>query len=151
RPIALRRDLPAEVPTIWADPNRVRQILLNLFSNAIKFTDKGSITLGLQVQRGEAIFSVTDTGVGIAPDEYELIFEEFKQGRAGLSQARKGSGLGLAISRNLVALMGGKIWVESEIGVGSTFYFSLPVLVTEESTVPEPAETPAEATVVTLA
>jgi signal transduction histidine kinase len=127
KPIKLVRNLPAELPAVWADANRVRQIMLNLYSNAVKFTDEGAITLGLKVLDGHVEISVTDTGCGVDEDEIELIFEEFRQGRAGRRKQNTGSGLGLSISRHLGRLMGGRIWAESEVGVGSTFTFTLPL------------------------
>lgn len=126
KPVKLLRDCPDVLPDVAGDPVRIRQVLLNLYSNAAKFTDKGNITLGLTANEDEVTISVKDTGSGISPQNYELIFEEFRQGAEGRRQARAGSGLGLAISRQLLNLMNGRIWVESTINEGSTFYFSLP-------------------------
>ncbi len=126
KPVKLLHNIPDELPLVWADANRVRQVLLNLYSNAAKFTDEGSITLGIDVGPEEIIISVCDTGVGIPPDEHSLIFEEFRQGRGGHHRKVTGSGLGLSISRHLIRLMNGRIWVESEVDKGSTFSFSLP-------------------------
>ncbi len=140
RPVELKQDLPDELPLAWADGNRIRQVLINLYSNAIKFTDAGAITLGVTTQGDEVIISVSDTGCGIPEDEREVIFEEFVQGRATSARQRTGSGLGLTISRRLVELMGGRIWLESEVGVGTTFYFSLPRASLEAG---EAARTPA--------
>ena len=128
KPIKLVRDLPAELPEVWADSNRVRQVLLNLYSNAVKFTEEGAITLRLQVVDDFAVISLSDTGCGIEPDEIEAIFEEFRQGRAGKNKQHTGSGLGLSISRHLVRLMNGRIWAESQVGSGSTFFFTLPLV-----------------------
>ena len=135
--------MPTEFPKVCADPNRVRQVLLNLYSNAAKFTDQGAITLGLTVDDGEVTISVADTGEGIHQDELELIFEEFRQGRAGKGRQNAGSGLGLSISRHLVRLMKGRIWVESEVGKGSTFYFTLPRARIEEPVDADKAALPA--------
>ncbi len=137
RPIRLLRNLPKTLPLVYADPNRVRQILLNLYSNAVKFTEQGSITLSLTCANGDVVIGVTDTGCGIPPEEHEIIFEEFRQGRAGLCKPSTGSGLGLAIARHLVTLMNGRIWVESEVGVGSAFYFTLPRAPVEEIPAPD--------------
>ncbi len=111
------------------DPNRLRQVLINLLGNAIKFTPHGSVSVRVEPdpetsEPGALRFSVKDTGIGIAPDKLESIFEEFLQ--ADVSTARKygGTGLGLAISRRLVALMHGRIWARSEPGAGATFYFT---------------------------
>jgi signal transduction histidine kinase len=129
KPITLQFDLPAEgLPEVQGDPLRIQQVLLNLTSNAVKFTQQGSITFGVRPQaNGEALFWVQDTGIGIAPEDRETIFEEFKQGASGRRQGNTGSGLGLTITRHLLRLMQGRIWVESEVGKGSTFYFTLPM------------------------
>ena len=148
KPVKLRHNVPDELPQVWADANRVRQVLLNLYSNAAKFTDEGSISLGVDIQPNEIILSVADTGVGIPPEEHAMIFEEFRQGRSGTHRKVTGSGLGLSISRHLVRLMKGRIWVESEVGKGSTFLFTLPRVEVESESVTNEAE--ASATAVTL-
>ncbi len=127
KPIKLRRDTPEKLPIVRGDSLRVRQIMLNVLSNAAKFTDKGTITIGAREQDGEVVFWIRDTGIGIAPDEMSKIFEEFRQGTSGRRRGRAGSGLGLAISRQLLNLMGGRIWAESTLGEGSTFFFALPI------------------------
>jgi PAS domain S-box-containing protein len=111
------------------DPSRLRQILLNLLSNAVKFSDRGSISIVVkrifdQQKREKLLFSVTDQGMGIPIEKSELIFEKFKQVDQSVTRKFGGSGLGLAISKKLVELMNGKIWVESRLGEGSTFYFT---------------------------
>jgi len=109
------------------DERRVRQVIFNLLSNAVKFTPQGgSVDVWTTRVNGEVRVSVADTGPGIAPADQERIFEEFQQTEAGLEQ-REGTGLGLALSKRLVELHGGRIWVESEPGSGSTFTFSLPI------------------------
>ncbi len=123
RPIRLEKDLPDTLPMIWADETRVRQVLLNLYSNAAKFTTEGSITLVVRAVPEGVQFSVTDTGCGIDARKFEIIFEEFKQAESTGRDPRSGAGLGLAIARQLMNLMGGRIWVESELGSGSTFHF----------------------------
>jgi signal transduction histidine kinase len=123
--IRLETDLPETIPDVYADEARVRQILLNLYSNAAKFTDEGAITLIVRQTEAGIQVGVRDTGIGIPKDSSELIFEEFKQAETGIRDPRAGAGLGLAISRQLLNLMGGRIWVESELGRGSTFYFIL--------------------------
>jgi signal transduction histidine kinase len=112
---------------IHADERKVKQVLLNLLSNALKFTPEGGqIDVRARVHDGETEISVTDTGVGIAPDDQEAVFEEFRQvGTA--SKKVEGTGLGLAISRKFIELHGGRIWVESQLGKGSTFAFTLPL------------------------
>ncbi len=130
-------EIDPQVPQfIITDAQKLRQILLNLLSNAIKFTQQGQICLQVQLQaeslsnfppnRQVLAFKVTDTGVGIAPEEREKIFDAFVQAKAG-KQTTNGTGLGLTISRKLLELMGGKIFVESTPGQGSTFSFTLPV------------------------
>jgi signal transduction histidine kinase len=124
--IELMLDLPDTLPDVWADANRVRQVLLNLYSNSAKFTDSGSITLAIREVAEGVQFSVTDTGVGIQEDQMQAIFEEFRQAsNTGGRDPRSGSGLGLAISRQLLDLMNGRIWAESVYGRGSTFHFIL--------------------------
>jgi signal transduction histidine kinase len=127
KPIRLETDVPDYLPPVWADAARVEQVLLNLYSNAAKFTDRGSIRLTVAPAEGGVRISLSDTGVGISRDNLDLIFEEFKQAETGGRDPRSGAGLGLAISRQLTTLMGGRIWVESELGKGSTFHFVLPV------------------------
>jgi signal transduction histidine kinase len=126
KPIKLELNLPDHLPDVWADQNRVRQVLLNLYSNSAKFTDSGTITLTIE-DMGDAVqFSLSDTGIGIRQEELGAIFEEFRQvSNTGGRDPRAGSGLGLAISRQLLELMNGDIWAESVYGEGSTFHFTL--------------------------
>lgn len=121
------REVPAE---LLADPLRLRQVLLNLLGNAIKFTDEGSVDVHVEVEsRDERTtclrFSVRDTGPGIPADKQQLIFESFRQADGSTTRKHGGTGLGLSISRHLVEMMGGKIWVESQLGAGSTFCFTV--------------------------
>jgi signal transduction histidine kinase len=111
---------------IVADERKFKQVLLNLLSNAVKFTPEGGrIDVRAVPANGTVEVSVTDTGVGIAPEDREAIFEEFRQvGQA--ERKREGTGLGLALARKFVELHGGRLWVKSEVGRGSTFTFSLP-------------------------
>ena len=118
-------DLP-EVDTVVGDERRVRQVIFNLLSNAVKFTPVGGEVDVRAVQvNGEVRVAVSDTGPGIALEDHDRIFEEFQQTEAGAAQ-REGTGLGLALSKRLVELHGGRIWVDSELGRGSTFVFTLP-------------------------
>ncbi|HVO70442.1 MAG TPA: ATP-binding protein, partial [Aggregatilineaceae bacterium] len=112
------------VPKLWIDQTRIRQVLFNLLNNAVRFTDRGRIIVSVHDQGTEVIFAVADTGVGIAPEDAHRIFEVFQQLE---TYQRGGTGLGLAISKRFVELHGGRIWVESEIAKGSTFFFGLPV------------------------
>ncbi len=115
-----------EVDVVEGDERRIKQVIFNLLSNAVKFTPAGgAVDVGSSRVNGEVRISVADTGPGIAPEDHERIFEEFQQSRAGLDQ-REGTGLGLALSKRLVELHGGRIWLESELGKGSTFVFTLP-------------------------
>ena len=123
-------DFPPSVPeSVVGDVNRLRQILCNLLDNAVKFTDQGSVKLQLNLEQGAAgqiglRFSISDTGIGVAADQRERIFESFTQGDGSASRKYGGTGLGLAISKHLVELLGGEIGVESEPGEGSTFWFT---------------------------
>jgi signal transduction histidine kinase len=111
---------------VTGDERRIRQVIFNLLSNAVKFTPAGgSVDVWAMQVNGEVRVSVADTGPGVAAEDLERIFEEFQQSEAGLEQ-NEGTGLGLALSRRLVELHGGRIWVESELGRGSTFVFTLP-------------------------
>jgi PAS domain S-box-containing protein len=112
---------------IYTDPVRLRQVLSNLIGNAIKFTDEGFIEIGYRIESGELLFYVRDSGVGISPEHQKLIFERFGQVKTQESRNLEGTGLGLTISKNLVELLGGKIWVDSYPGEGSTFCFTLPL------------------------
>jgi signal transduction histidine kinase len=123
--IKLTTDLPDLLHMSWADETRVRQVLLNLYSNAVKFTEKGAILLTVKEEENDITFCVSDTGVGIRSEQLGTIFEEFHQAEVHGRDPRQGSGLGLAISQQLLTLMGGRIWVESVVGEGSKFYFTL--------------------------
>jgi signal transduction histidine kinase/DNA-binding response OmpR family regulator len=151
KPIELRKDVAPGLPPIVADRTRVRQILLNLISNAAKFTESGTITVQVSRTDTEMIFSVTDTGIGIAPEDHQAVFEEFRQVDGNSDRHYEGTGLGLSICRRLIQLHGGRIWLESTLGAGSTFWFSLPYVMAESA---EPAvmtyTSPAETSVATV-
>ncbi len=123
---ALEVVVDSQISTIKGDEREIKQVLLNLLSNAIKFTPEGGrITVQAAPGDGGVEVSVSDTGIGIAPEEQAAVFEEFRQ--VGRSTAKQeGTGLGLALCRKFVALHGGRIWLESEVGKGSTFTFTLP-------------------------
>jgi signal transduction histidine kinase len=124
KPIKLDANVPEYLPLVWADDARVRQVLLNLYSNAAKFTDEGSITVSARETEEGVEISLKDSGAGIPKDSLGKIFEEFTQADTdGKRDPRSGAGLGLTISRQLCTLMGGRIWAESEPGNGSTFFF----------------------------
>lgn len=119
--------LAAQDSTMLADESRLEQVLSNLILNAFKFTDQGHVSFGVTRSENNLLFFVEDTGIGIAKENYEMIFNRFSQVEGFAKRKYGGNGLGLAISKAYVEKMGGKIWVESELGKGSTFYFTLPV------------------------
>jgi signal transduction histidine kinase len=127
RGIMLGRAIDERVGTIHADERKVKQVLLNLLSNALKFTPEGGrIDVRAAVSDGMVEVSVADTGVGIAPEDQETVFEEFRQ--VGTADKKvEGTGLGLALSRKFIELHGGRIGVKSQVGTGSTFTFTIPV------------------------
>ncbi len=126
--ISLHREVDKRLGDFVGDERKIKQILLNLLSNAVKFTPEGGrIDIKAVVTDGSVEFSVSDTGVGIAPEDQEAIFEEFRQVGSPYTQKREGTGLGLTLTKKFVEIHGGKIWVESEVGKGSTFTFSLPI------------------------
>ncbi len=124
--LALRAEVDPGLPTAWADPYHVRQVLTNLVGNAIKFTATGEIVIDASLSDGMIAVTVRDTGEGIAPDAQAFIFDEFRQADGSSRRRHGGTGLGLAIARRLVWMNGGKIWVESEPNVGSRFSFTVP-------------------------
>jgi signal transduction histidine kinase len=105
----------------------LRQILVNLVGNAIKFTEKGFVSIGINTSSDFVQFQVTDTGIGIPKEFHEQVFERFRQVETAHTRKYGGNGLGLAISKSLVELLGGTIWMKSEQGKGSTFYFTMPI------------------------
>jgi PAS domain S-box-containing protein len=131
--LTVSANLPDEKSSIQTDYTKLAQVLTNLIKNAIKFTKSGSIEFGYNpnVVGTSLQFFVKDTGAGIPADQTEMIFERFRQGSVLLTRAYEGAGLGLSISKAFVDMLGGKIWVESELGKGSTFFFSLPLINTK--------------------
>ena len=125
--LELRIAAPADLPVVSGDERRILQVLLNLVGNAIKFTDAGEVRIDAAATDGALAVSVSDTGPGISPADQEHIFEEFRQAEGSIAQRKGGTGLGLAIAKKIVELHGGKIWVESEVGAGSKFTFTLPL------------------------
>lgn len=132
KPITLKKNIAPNLPTARADAIRVRQVLLNLLSNAAKFTDEGEISVEASVEQGpngqpEILISVSDTGPGIAEADQAKLFQPFSQVDDSPTRKTGGSGLGLSISRRLIEMHGGRIGVRSTVGQGSTFYFTLPI------------------------
>jgi signal transduction histidine kinase len=113
---------------INTDKTKLQQVLVNLINNAIKFTEKGFVEVGYKIEKSIIVFHVKDTGPGISPENHGIIFERFRQAPHSGSVLNSGTGLGLSISKANVELLGGKIWLESEPGNGTTFYFSLPYI-----------------------
>ncbi|MBN1679678.1 MAG: GAF domain-containing protein [Anaerolineae bacterium] len=132
RPVQLQRSYPDDLPLAWCDKVRTHQVVLNLLANAAKFTEQGSITLNASVAGGEIVISVKDTGIGIPEHLRKVIFKRFRQAELGTSKKYGGTGLGLSISRQFVELQGGRIWVDSEIGHGSVFSFTVRLATPEQ-------------------
>ncbi|MHB0878595.1 MAG: hybrid sensor histidine kinase/response regulator, partial [Anaerolineae bacterium] len=125
--LPLRLTLPEQIPSVYVDPTRIRQVLLNLLNNAARFTETGHIGVSVAVHEQDVEVTVQDTGVGIPHDQLVDIFDEFHQVDASLRRPHDGTGLGLAICKQFVTMHGGRIWAESEIGSGSAFHFTLPL------------------------
>ena len=125
--LKLKRDVEDGLPEIAGDKYRLEQVLINLFSNAIKFTEKGYILCRAWKIDNEILISVKDSGGGINDVDQEKIFEKFKQTGTAIKGKPRGTGLGLPICKKIVNCHGGRIWVESESGKGSTFSFTLPI------------------------
>jgi len=123
----LETEIEANLPPVFCDSTRIRQVVLNLLSNASRFTERGGVRVKAWLNQGDVILSTTDTGPGIAPEDQAKLFEPFQQLDGSVRRRYGGSGLGLSISKRFVEMHGGKMWLESQVGVGTTFYFSLPV------------------------
>ncbi|HEX9330780.1 MAG TPA: GAF domain-containing protein [Anaerolineales bacterium] len=142
KPVQLLQRIPANMPAVRGDAMRVRQILLNLISNSSKFTEAGSITVETLVQKGptgkmEALINVIDSGPGISAEDQKKLFQAFSQVDGSATRKSGGTGLGLSICANLVQLHGGRIGVQSEVGKGSIFWFTLPLYHQPEDDIPE--------------
>ena len=125
--VDLVKEFDAALPRMYVDEEKLRQIVINLLSNAVKFTHRGAVRLRAQAANGSVAIAVCDTGIGIAPEKLDLIFEEFEQADASSTRVYGGTGLGLAIARRLARLMGGDVTAESVPGTGSTFRLTLPL------------------------
>jgi DNA-binding response OmpR family regulator len=128
----LRVEADGDIPEVLVDQIRIRQVLLNLLNNSLRFTDQGGVMIRLQHQAKHLQVAVEDTGQGIAEAEKARVFDEFRQVGQESWRRREGSGLGLSISRRFVELHGGQMWLESELGQGSTFFFTIPLVSTFE-------------------
>ena len=133
RPLAAEKGLdfvavvPADLPLAFGDSGRITQCLMNLAGNSLKFTKAGKVEIAVQSRGDLLVYRVADTGIGIPPDKLDSVFLEFKQTDATIASEYGGTGLGLSISRKFVEMHGGRIWVESELGKGSTFIFEIPL------------------------
>jgi signal transduction histidine kinase len=124
--------VPDDLPVAYGDNRRLTQCLMNLAGNAIKFTKQGRVEIGVELVAGEIIYRVSDTGIGIPQDELENVFAEFRQVDATVTREFGGTGLGLSITKRFVEMHGGRIWVESEVGKGCTFFFAVPLRAKDE-------------------
>ncbi|MDO9302060.1 MAG: HAMP domain-containing sensor histidine kinase, partial [Anaerolineales bacterium] len=125
--VTVEEDIAENLPTIEADPTRFSQALLNLIHNAVKFTDKGTITIRISREPNNILFEVRDTGIGIAEEDQELVFEPFETILEDKNDPRLGFGIGLKIVEHIIDLHDGETWFESKAGVGSSFFFTIPV------------------------
>jgi signal transduction histidine kinase len=126
--LELEVSLPADLPLAHGDAGRLRQCLMNLAGNSLKFTKRGKVALAVSMRdAGTLLFTVSDTGIGIPEDKIGNLFTEFKQTDATIASEYGGTGLGLSITKKFVEMHGGRIWVESEVGKGTTFLFEIPL------------------------
>ena len=125
--LGFKFEVPSDLPPGWGDERRLTQVLLNLVGNAIKFTEVGEVMIKVSAADGAFIVSVCDTGPGIDPADQGRIFEEFQQADSSITKKTGGTGLGLSIARHIIEMHGGRIWVESSLGKGATFFFTVPV------------------------
>jgi signal transduction histidine kinase len=130
--LALHISVPPDLPPGRGDEQRISQVLLNLVGNAIKFTEAGEVSVQVTVADNMFTVAVSDTGLGISEADQQKIFEEFQQADSSSTRKQGGTGLGLAIAKKIIELHGGRIWVESSLGKGSTFWFTLPVHVEKQ-------------------
>jgi len=127
--LAFKVEMAPQLPPGRGDGRRLTQVLINLVGNAIKFTDAGEVTIKAEANNGLFRVSVRDTGPGISTDDQAKLFQEFQQADNAITRKKGGTGLGLAISKRIIEMHGGRIWVDSIAGQGSTFSFTLPVVV----------------------
>ncbi len=127
RALYLEVQVPPELPTVFCDSTRIREVVLNLLSNAGRYTEEGGVQIRAWQEGAQIVVAVADTGPGIAPEDQKRLFEPFQQLDTSIRRRHRGSGLGLSISRRFIEMHGGRMWLESQVGVGTTFYFSLPL------------------------
>lgn len=127
--LQIAREIAPDLPEVMGDRDRLIQVLINLLSNAIKFTEQGTVTCRAQRQQDSVVISIVDQGIGIAPEDQPKVFEKFKQVGEVMTDKPKGTGLGLPICKQIVEHHNGQLWVESQLGQGSTFSFNLPLSV----------------------
>src|SRR5262249_19572242 len=130
--LTFKVDVPQNLPAGRGDERRITQVLLNLVGNAIKFTDQGEIAIKASATNGSFNVAVRDTGPGIGASDQAKIFEEFQQADSSITRKKGGTGLGLSISKRIIEMHGGRLWVESDLGRGSTFSFTVPVNVEKQ-------------------
>jgi CheY-like chemotaxis protein len=150
--LTLSLEIPTDLPAVRVDADRVRQVLLNLLNNAARYTDRGGVIIRAASDESNVVVSVQDTGVGISPEDLPYVFDEFRQAGPG-ERRRSGSGLGLSLCKRLAEMHGGYIWVESEIGHGTTFHLALPTcetVITAPTSRPPRPGLPTEWTVAVL-
>jgi signal transduction histidine kinase len=131
--LAFTMEVAPDLPSGHGDERRLTQVLLNLAGNAIKFTDQGEVAIKASAASGSFQVAVRDTGPGISVANQAKLFQEFQQADNSIARKRGGTGLGLAISKRIIEMHGGRIWVESVVGQGSTFFFMLPVMAKQEA------------------
>jgi signal transduction histidine kinase/DNA-binding response OmpR family regulator/HAMP domain-containing protein len=130
------QDIVPDLPLVMVDRDRIIQVLINLLSNAIKFTDAGCVTCQVEQAQEMIVVRVTDTGMGLAPEDIEVVFEKFKQVGEVMTNKPKGTGLGLPICKQIIEHHTGRIWAESELGQGSTFCFTVPIVLSDATPAP---------------
>jgi signal transduction histidine kinase len=125
--LELVASVPQDIPLAYGDGGRLAQCLMNLAGNSLKFTKQGRVEIAVRAGNGQLTWRVSDTGIGIPPDKIETLFSEFRQTDATIASEYGGTGLGLSITKKFIEMHGGRIWVESELGRGSTFLFEVPL------------------------
>lgn len=133
--LKLEKDVDEALPLVSGDKDKLIQVVVNLLSNAVKFTNEGFVACRVSRNKNEVVVAITDTGIGIAPEDHAAVFEQFKQVGDTLTDKPKGTGLGLPICKEIIEHHDGKIWLESTLGKGSTFFFSLPLIAERSATI----------------